>query len=404
MFCGKSSISRSLLRRSLIAIWKCCEKTLNYVNTWNRNRLLEWHDRFGKDEETRSLASSLTATLAYLGYHEATDPRDRIYSLSGIVKDFEIAGAPDYNQTVEQLYSKLVKSFVDRYHSLDIICFATLFRGDETVSNHTFPSWVPNWTVRATAMVGPLMVSQSARGWIGNLRPLHRLHYTAIYCASLSLEPKVYFSPGLGEITCQGFILDAIDGLAGLPYVNSAKFPPQEDDLVHSTSDRFSSPSQLLLKFRESSRIMKSIMRCLTLNRGDHYFNHSISTYEYSQQFRGLLDMAIASNPALAYLFRAWFEANRLFRICGWDLEVLSSKWLENGGAIRRDLLHTEDGSFYSRFHDVVVKMSRSLVVTHEGIIGMAPKRARKNDLICILYGCSQCVKGLLRLLSYSES
>jgi hypothetical protein len=33
--------------------------------------------------------------------------------------------------------------------------------------------------------------------------------------------------------------------------------------------------------------------------------------------------------------------------------------------------------------------MSRRFVVTHDGIMGMAPRQTRKNDLICVLYGLS---------------
>jgi len=389
IYCGEASIPQSIFRRALLGIWQCHGKTLKYDGPWNRNRVLEWHLRFGEDEDTRSLRLSLTATMAYLGYHQATDPRDRIYSLSGIVKDFDLAGVPDYNQPVELLYSKLVQSFVERYRSLDIICFTTLFRSNEAASKRTLPSWVPDWRVRATAMVGPLMASQSGRGWIGNLRPLHALHATAIYCASLTLEPKVAFKD-LRELSCQGFILDSIDGLAGLPTIRSINFPRQSDDLVQPTSHRFSSSSQLNLTSREASSIMESIMRCLTLNRGDHYFNHCIPAYEYSQQFRTLLDMAGASNPALKFSFRAWFTANRSFHICGCDLETLTAKWLESGETIRRDLPRTDDRSaFYSRFHDTLVKMSRRLVVTHDGVMGMAPSQTRKNDLICVLYGLS---------------
>jgi hypothetical protein len=392
IYCGKSFIPRLNFRRALLGIWECREKTLQYDSPWNRNRVLEWYLRFRGDEDTGSFGLSLTATLAYLGHHQATDPRDRIYSLSGIVKDFDLAGVPDYNQPVERLYSKFVKSFVERYRSLDIICFATLFRSNEAVSERTLPSWVPDWRVPglpATAMVGPLMASQSVHGWIGNLRPLHSLHCTAIYSASLTLEPKVIFKD-LRELTCQGFILDFIDGLAGLPFIRSIAFPRQSDDLVQPTWPRLSSSDQRNLSSREASSIMKSIMRCLTLDRGDHYFNHYIPTHEYSQQFRTLLDMARASNPALKFAFRAWFAANRSFHVRGFDLETLAAKWLESGSAIRQDLPSTDErGSFYSRFHDTLVKMSRRFVVTHEGILGMAPRQARQSDLICILYGLS---------------
>jgi hypothetical protein len=390
LYCGDCSISRSSFRRALQILWQIRNKTLKYDNAWNRNRILEWHKRFGEDENTSSGGLSLIATMTYLGYYQATDPRDRIYSLSGIVKDFELAGMPDYTQPVEILYSKLVKSFVDKYHSLDIICVATILRSDEAELNHTLPSWAPDWRVRGTAMVGPLMVSQSACSWIGNLRPLHSLHCTALYCASLGFKPKANFSSNLQEIICHGLVIDSIDGLAGLPVIRARNFLRQSDDLVQPTSERFSSPSARRLIWRDASDIMESVMRCLTLDRGDHYFNHAIPKNEFSEQFRTLLNMALASSSALNHSFRAWFQANRSLSINKWRLETLSTKWLESGDVIPQSLPYSDElGSFSSRFHDTLIKMSRRLVVTDKGIIAMAPRRTKKDDLICILYGCS---------------
>jgi hypothetical protein len=36
-----------------------------------------------------------------------------------------------------------------------------------------------------------------------------------------------------------------------------------------------------------------------------------------------------------------------------------------------------------------VVRMSLRLMVSRDGRIGMAPEKAMKGDLVCILYGCS---------------
>ncbi len=384
IYCGSSSLSGKVLGHALEGIWSCRRKTLRYENPWNRFRLLQWYNRFGEDEDTKSMRLSLIATLAYLAFHQATDPKDRVYSLAGFVKDFEIVGAPNYNQTVEHLYTKIVQSFVRKYRSLDIICFATIFRNSGLNMNHILPSWVPDWRIQATVMVGPVMVSQSAREWIGNLRPTNLLEYTATYSASLNLEPRVSLSPDLRQITCQGFILDSIDGLTGLPPVKSEKFPRQSDELILPTANGNISPRKSTLTTREASGIMESILRCLTLNRGDHYFSHAIPTHEYSREFRGLLNRTLTSASSVAFLFRAWFTTNQSFHIRGHDLKDVSTKWTQPSSSCSQD-----QSQFYPRFHDTIVKMSRKLVVTKDGILAMAPRLARKNDLICILYGCS---------------
>jgi hypothetical protein len=44
---------------------------------------------------------------------------------------------------------------------------------------------------------------------------------------------------------------------------------------------------------------------------------------------------------------------------------------------------------FFGRFDDTVITMARRLAVTERGLLGMAACRARKGDLVCVLFGCS---------------
>ncbi len=44
---------------------------------------------------------------------------------------------------------------------------------------------------------------------------------------------------------------------------------------------------------------------------------------------------------------------------------------------------------FYGRLKDTVAVMARRLIVTGSGHLGMAVNRARKGDVICMLYGCN---------------
>ncbi|KAH7090209.1 heterokaryon incompatibility protein-domain-containing protein [Paraphoma chrysanthemicola] len=383
--CGTLEMPRSLFRNAIHVIWECRSNKLKSDGPWNRIRLHEWYAMFGEDEDTKSQGASLTATLAYLGNHQATDPRDRIYSLCSLAKDPEIAGTPDYNQTVETVYIDLVRSFIKVHKSLDIICFSSIFRD----TNHTFtslPSWVPDWRVTQNVLVGPLMVSQGTKSAIGNLRALHSLECTAIYSASLCVEPKVRFSPDLRKMTCRGIFLDRIDGLAGLPIIPWAECSRKADEMTQPTSPSSASkdPSRYVTS-GTACDILMDVMRCLVLNREDHYFNHVFSDDDCLKQSASLLSRAANRDPSPHSAFRAWYAANRELCIHGWRLEDLTKKFLK-AVDLKGDV---RDLRLDSRVHDTLVKMKRRFIITNDGHLGMASSDARKGDFVGIMYGCS---------------
>jgi hypothetical protein len=383
--CGTLEMPRSLLRKAIHVIWACRNEPLKYDGPWNRIRLHEWYMNFGEDEDTKSQSVSLTATLAYLGNHQATDPRDRIYSLCGIAKDPQIAGIPDYNQPVEILYINLVRAFIEVHKSLDIICFSSIFRDTQHTST-SLPSWVPDWRATGNVLVGPLMVSQGTKSAIGNLRPLHSLDCTAIYSASLCVEPKVTFSPDLRKMTCRGIVLDRIDGLAGLLMIRWADSPREADELIQPSSCfRASEDASRQLTSGLAFDLLMDVMRCLVLNREDHYFNHVISDGDFLQQFASLLSKAMNCDPSLHFTFRAWYAANRELSIRGWKLEDMVRKFLE-----KVDLKdNVRDDRLNDRLHDTLVKMKRRLIITNNSHLGMTPSEAMKGDFVCIIFGCS---------------
>lgn len=155
--CGTQSISRGQFRMALHRIYDC-GVDLSTPAPCNRGRLLGKYKALRHDNDS-SIELSLVATLSYIGDHQASDARDYVYSLSGIVNDFNLAGTPDYNQPVEVLYTKIVQAFIERYQSLDIICFATIFQ-DLDDPQASLPSWVPDWRISVFPLVVPLMVSQ----------------------------------------------------------------------------------------------------------------------------------------------------------------------------------------------------------------------------------------------------
>jgi hypothetical protein len=403
-YCGDTKINRAILGRALSSIWTChgAQGTLRYDAQWNRYRIAEWHCSANK--KVRKHGFSLLSTLAYLGDHHSKDPRDRIFSLSGLVNDFDLAGVPNYVQPMQTLYINLVGSFVERYRSLDIICFATLFNPElpEHRPEAELPSWVPDWRVTVPPLVCPLMVSQSA-GSIGNFRPHHSLSYSACYSASSRTKANVLFTSDLRQLSCEGILLDRINTLTDpLDRIRACHLPSSDafdPDTSQSTassdsSSNFEWQNKISTKMSGASelasQIAKSLMRCLVLDRGDHYFNHQAPEQKYMNEFLTCIaDTMDDAHDADVY-FLSWFKANQCFRIQDFSLRTLARILIgESQLRCRRVSNRSDRESFISRFHDTTVKMARRLAVSDTGFLAMVPKQAKKGDSICILFGCS---------------
>ncbi|KAF2184176.1 hypothetical protein K469DRAFT_634359 [Zopfia rhizophila CBS 207.26] len=403
-YCGNSKINRAILGRALSSIWNChgAQGTLRYDAQWNRYRIAEWH--WSANEKVRKHGFSLAATLAYLGDHHSTDPRDRIYSLGGLVNDFDLAGVPNYVQPMQTLYTNLVRSFVERYRSLDIICFATIFsrKLPEHRPEAELPSWVPDWRVTVPPLVCPLMVSQSA-GRIGNLRPHHSLKYSAFYSASLHTEPNVSFTSDLQQLNCEGILLDRINTLTNpLDQIRTSYLPSSNAFDRDSSQSTALSDSSINFRWQDkistnvsgtselASQIARSLMRCLVLDRGDHYLNRQAPEQKYMKEFLTCIADTMDDALDVDVCFPAWFRANQCFRIQDFNLRTLA-RILIGGSRMRcREVSNRSNReSFISRFHDTTVKMARRLAVSDTGLLATAPKQAKKGDFICVLFGCS---------------
>ena len=110
-YCGSKSIERNRFRAAIHSLWFCREtnnpliKQEAFYPTWNRRRLIQWYED-GKGSSNRIGSIAL---MAYMGDCQATDDRDRIYSLLELAKDRELVGRPDYEPSVENI-SRLVQT------------------------------------------------------------------------------------------------------------------------------------------------------------------------------------------------------------------------------------------------------------------------------------------------------
>ncbi|KAK0716133.1 hypothetical protein B0H67DRAFT_257543 [Lasiosphaeris hirsuta] len=238
---------------------------------------------------------SLTALLAFTGNYHCVDPRDRIYSLLGLVraKDRAIVGQPNYDprNTVEAVYMNFFVNFVQQLHSLDIICLSSLFRRQTTnpadTGEHQWPTWLPDWRVQIRPRTVPFMVSQPGRSHIGCFRPLPwpEIHgdCLAVFSASGSTQPSIDLDFTARAISCRAVYLDKIDGMAmGLfegsdEWYNLATF-------VQSTSTANVAERDEM----DPKNLATDIACTLSLDRGSQYLKDVAPVGKYRSELRRL--------------------------------------------------------------------------------------------------------------------
>jgi hypothetical protein len=424
--CGSDTIGRGKFKSAMYNIFLCSTgfRDMQYEvvprdvfdAAFNRRRVHQWYAH----PQTRGM--SLVAIIAYLGNHSASDPRDRIYSVLGLItaRDRKVVGNPEYTTTVKQQYARLVRSFWEEYTSLDIICFSHLFnRYAEPIDTgwaSAVPSWTPDWRVHTEfASPVPLIASQSASEHVGNFRPLHSRRWEAAFDApgpQLRSRANVRFHDNLKELWCNGVVLGTIDTLGALegcdPRCRSFTCASEQPvhGILHSTQ-----PSTATLSW-ELLHLLDAVARSLALDRQDKYLRFVAPQY-YVTNFLLLCQACLEGDlSSVDPTFSTWFQQNRTLRFGTQTLKSLISTVqyppasAPSHAIVPPPVLQTartfsfpsnatantdsDDADvFLSRFKDTVKKKSRRMMVTVEGHVGMAPCRARLGDAVVVLFGCS---------------
>jgi hypothetical protein len=101
-----------------------------------RSQAMAGHNRF----------STLRLLLCECHHLESTDPRDKVYALANISKDWAVLDiTPDYSCSVEKLYVDVAFRIMRLEKSLAILAAAT---SNKALTN--LPSWVPDWSAAPT--------------------------------------------------------------------------------------------------------------------------------------------------------------------------------------------------------------------------------------------------------------
>ncbi|OQE18710.1 hypothetical protein PENSTE_c017G02689 [Penicillium steckii] len=395
-WCGMRSIGRVSICRALAVANRCTtigiKETAGFTNGLNRRRVWGLY-KAGKPGENVTL--SLSALTSYFSSMDATDDRDRLYGLMALASDASLMDV-NYFLPSQEIYLRFAQSFITHYKSLDIISFASIYSSPSSSSQ---PSWVPYWQ-KKTPLVIPLMVSQSCRSHIGNLRTPHALEYDHSIGYSASKKRAAVYSFEGSNLLARGVVVDVVDGLAG-----NKKF-----ELVQSSewsSTQLSPPNNF-----SATEILVSVCRCIALDRKDRYLRYAMPSKDFFQDFVRLLEQlltesqsAFLSSPAQE--LQEWFEWTRSLQIHGRSFKTILRDSLDQDQVdIYRDPTNPAPNqdeyyhdTFFGRFFDTVVRLSLRLMVSRNGRIGMVQEKAMKGDLICVLFGCNVPV-----LLRNSES
>jgi hypothetical protein len=104
-------------------------------------------------------AERLLHLLVALRDRNASDPRDKIFSALGMVDDpkNKIGIVPDYQSSVEVVYTRAATSFLTTSNNLDILGICSTNKLEE--STFELPSWVPDWSM-TQYVAEPFFMSQ----------------------------------------------------------------------------------------------------------------------------------------------------------------------------------------------------------------------------------------------------
>jgi hypothetical protein len=205
--------------------WVCCgSMTISWKAFAEANRRLiraAWENEVRQHVDLHDVANTNIATVKYLEElryaktlqhplypmlvrtrtSDATDPRDKLYAILGLVDERDDPRLrPDYTLTVEEVYTKLAMTIITRSQSLDCLGSAGLVR------DHDVPSWVADWTVQHDRTPQPFYQTGQRRrdDGVGE-------QGGNIFNASKDITPQIVFSKIGKRLVARGFCLDKIE-------------------------------------------------------------------------------------------------------------------------------------------------------------------------------------------------
>ncbi len=354
---GHKAVTEENLR---YAGWKIFQQSSAHLTAYEENSLLSGIKQYMclaevKDRIKEGRECSFLTLLWTFRDRQASNPRDKIYSLLGLLnwQQSDTEGDPssvascdrglvieeliiDYEATVEDIYASLVKSVILGTNSLNILCACQR-------SKRFGRSWVPDWTKPWSR----LSLLTNSIGLVPDTLQKNR------FKSSMGQNPIIEFSRNLRSITVDGTLHSTVSVLGIRPrgYVDSRWIIHWFADVDHELKIQISS---LYEEDVENVSSILNLSACATNTESDGYVYSEALAEEYCLPFAG------ASSE--------WKEMVRLYQEGTLDEE------------------EREDFIIDIRIAQMID--GRQVVIGNNGYCGLVPDHAELGDLICVLFGC----------------
>jgi hypothetical protein len=256
--------------------WKTFQKAMDYQEGWDDmgymvKRTKRWDHwdtlktRYGLAihiAQKRLLGSRLSDLLWNMWDRDATDPRDKVFAVLGLVgtedEDAVPQPAVDYTKPVQQVYREVAAFIIEKDKKLDIILAAN---GLER--HNGLPSWVPDWRRVANDQRPALFINGSRMQILtyfsGSTDAVY-LHGHGYY-ASGKTEPVVRFSDDTHTLHARGLIFDTIAAVAA-PHLDGDIMSTMEE--ARATVKLWSASNKNVEAKKVSEEELKTILRAGT--------------------------------------------------------------------------------------------------------------------------------------------
>jgi Heterokaryon incompatibility protein (HET) len=375
------------------------EQFFGFINIV-RNQISETRNTHNPDLEpsTCRVLSTFPFLLRTSSNLLATDARDKIYGLIGLM-NVDIPPIPvDYGKSVADVYKNVVSLLVQTTRRLDVLTFGGM-NIVENISKFNLPSWVPDFQSNFTTKI---------------------CEYTAFYNtlyfhASGKSSAECRFTAGLMRISINGMLCDKVAAVAA-PSPNSGERLRQWLSFILGHQDHFeprhTSVQQILFRtiitdhlwrgfespqflashlefdfFRAAAGFLSAV-KCIYENKHLPYFNPSDATPQTEM------------SPEIKQTLGTWFHRSAWMGDNDNHPQIAAEAANFLGSPHMRDRLRwpedvkfnkDEDGNKYIVYFSFWFSKSdsRCLFITKNGYMGVGPPSAKEGDNVFLPLGCS---------------
>lgn len=318
-------------------------------------------------------------------YKQASDPRDRVYALLGLMGDrMNPLLQPDYTKSIGEVYALTTQHFIFQCGSLDPIC------GWQTYNRQDLPSWIPDFSLDQSEAASPLVVNygteslfsssgqdQKGKYQIGAspLQDWSCLHVSGIFLDSVAiLSPPTSNKLQFGAIE-QTWRSTILQGRHLLRYnIKDLEFSLNSVSSVVSNYSKYwetartTSPHLL-----HSTKVSELTLADIICQYAELQLNE---VNEPTGDNRDIIEMYIQSLLCGRGTTRARLTGKDIRTIMRLRIPTISSS--SQASPINLVCTAFENGM-----------NNRAIAISTKGYTCVLPRQARKGDILCVMFGCS---------------